>query len=185
MTRIRLKGDDELDPTTRELFEGMVRRGGKVPDLYRVLAHSPELLQAWTSFAWPLRNVDHADRALRELLILRTAQLTGATYEWAHHWPMALAAGATAAQLEALASWRDSPLFEPAARAALGLADELVRSGDSSDAAFAAVREHFDEKATIQIALTVAFYVCVARFAGAVELDLEPGYEAIPPLPKL
>lgn len=185
MTRIPLKTDDELDPATRALFEGMVQRGGKVPDLYRLLANAPELLQAWTDLAWPLRAVDHAGRALRELLIMRTAQLTGARYEWAHHWPLAVAAGVTEDELHALADWRSSRLFTAEQRAALGLADEMVRDGHPSDAAFAPVRELFDDKAVIQIALTVAFYVCVARFAGAFELDLEPGYESVPPLPQL
>lgn len=183
MTRIPLKTDDELDPATRELFAGMVARGGKVPDLYRLLANAPELLQAWTDLAWPLRAADHASRALRELLIMRTAQLTGARYEWAHHWSLAVIAGVAEEQLRALADWESSDLFNVQERAALSLADEMVRDGHPSDAAFAPVRKLFDEKATIQIVLTVAFYVCVARFAGAFALDLESGYEAVPLLP--
>lgn len=183
MTRLPLKTDAELDDATRALFDGMTGRGAKVPDLYRLLANAPELLRAWTDLAWPLRNVDHASRGLREMLIMRTAQLTGAKYEWAHHWSMAVAAGVSEAQLHALAAWRDSPLFGAEARAVLGLADAMVRDGHPSEAAFAPVRALFDDKAVIQIVLTVAFYVCVARFAGALELDVEPGYEDTPPLP--
>lgn len=183
MTRLPLKTDAELDDATRALFDGMTSRGAKVPDLYRLLANAPELLQAWTDLAWPLRNVGHAGRDLRELLIMRTAQLTGAKYEWAHHWSMAVAAGVSDARLHALKDWTASQLFTAPERAALGLADAMVRDGHPSEAAFKPVKALFDNAAVIQIVLTVAFYVCVARFAGALELDVEPGYEDVPPLP--
>ncbi len=183
MTRIPLKTDAEVDDATRALFEGMVQRGSKVPDLYRLLANAPELLQAWTDLAWPLRNLGFAGRDLRELLIMRTAQLTGAKYEWAHHWSMAVAAGVSTEKLHALSDWRASEQFSETERAVLGFADEMIRDGHPSSAAFAPVRALFDDSAVIHIALTVAFYVCVARFAGALELDLEPGYDDVPPLP--
>jgi 4-carboxymuconolactone decarboxylase len=183
MTRIPLKTDDQLDDGTRALFAEMVGRGARVPDLYRLLANAPELLQAWTALAWPLRNVGHADRGIRELLILRTAQLTGADYEWKHHWSMAIAAGASEAKLAALADWSQSALFDDSDRAALGMADAMVRDGHVADAEIQPLLDRFDRPAVVQLVLTVAFYVCVGRFAGALGLDVEPGYEDVPDLP--
>jgi len=185
MTRLPLKTDDELDDKTRSLFADMVGRGAKVPDLYRLLANAPELLQAWTDLAWPLRSVTYADRDLRELLIMRTAQLTGAEYEWKHHWSMAVAAGASKAKLDALADWAASDLFSASERAALGMADAMVRDGHVAEAAIQPVLDRFDRPAVIQLVLTVAFYVCVGRFAGALSLGVEPDYEDVPELPSV
>jgi alkylhydroperoxidase family enzyme len=183
MTRIPLKTDDELDPDTRLLFEEMVGRGSSVPDLYRLLANAPKLLKAWTDLAWPLRSTGHVARGLRELLIMRTALLVGAEYEWAHHWPLAIAAGVSEIQLHALSDWRSSDAFDHSERAALAFADELVETGHVSDGAFTALAAHFDAPGLIQIALTLSFYVCVARFAHAFSLALESAYARFPALP--
>jgi alkylhydroperoxidase family enzyme len=183
MTRLPLKSDEDLDDDTRSLFTGMIARGSKVPDLYRLLANAPELLQAWTSLAWPLRNVNHVDRGLRELLIMRTAQLTGAEYEWKHHWSLALAAGVAAEKLDALANWKANDLFDADERAALGMTDAMVADSHVGVGAVHPVLDRFDKPAVIQLVLTVAFYICVGRFAGALDLTVEPGYETVPDLP--
>jgi alkylhydroperoxidase family enzyme len=180
VTRLPLKQDDQLDAATRELFAAIRARGGEVPDLYRLLANVPELLKAWTDLAWPLRNVQCADRSLRELLIMRTAQLTGAKYEWAHHWNMALDTGVKEKQLAALEHWRDSDCFSAAERAALAMTDEIVSGAHMPDAVFRELRAHFADAAIVQVVLTVSFYCCVARFAGGLALDVEAKYAGVP-----
>ena len=182
MTRLPLKQDDQLDAATRALFDGIRARGGDVPDLYRLLANVPELLKAWTDLAWPLRNVPCAERGLRELLIMRTAQSTGAKYEWAHHWKMALDAGVTEKKLAALEHWRDSDCFSAAERAALAMTDEIAPGAHMSDATFQNLRAHFADDAIVQLVLTVSFYCCVARFAGGLALDVEAKYAGVPPM---
>jgi AhpD family alkylhydroperoxidase len=183
VTRLDLKKDDELDEGTRALFADMAKRGAEVPDLYRLLANAPELLKAWTDLAWPLRGFDATSRAVRELLIMRTAQWTGANYEWVHHWRLALAAGVSEPQLHELADWRTSDCFDAPQRTALAFADEMLQSGKVSNTAFDAVRTQFGDAGTIHLTLTVAFYICVARFAGAMELDIESKYGAVPSVP--
>ena len=49
-----------------------------------------------------LRAREHCPPRLRELAVLRLAQLAGSAYEWSHHRPMALDAGVTADQAAAL-----------------------------------------------------------------------------------
>ena len=116
-------------------------REGRDPiALYRVLAHSPLMLRAYAGLARGLRYEAQTPRALRELMILRTAQLTGSDYEWAHHRAMARRRRACAdekvAALAALAR-RASAFDEPRARGA------ALRRGDPrvalSDEAFAAL----------------------------------------------
>jgi len=67
-------------------------------------------------------------RALREITILRTAQLMGGDYEVHQYMPAALACGYSQAQLDSLAQWQDSTLFNERERALLAYLDQAVRS---------------------------------------------------------
>lgn len=176
MTRIALITDEEAAPAARAIFDEMTGRGAKIPDLYRLLAHAPDLFEAWTRIAWPLRNAKHTERGLRELLIMRVAILTRAEYEWAHHWGLAVAAGVEEQKLHALAAWRESDLFDETERRALAFADALVEGGDVPPDIYAALSAHFEPAQVIHLALTISFYVCVSHMASAFELSLEPAY---------
>jgi 4-carboxymuconolactone decarboxylase len=67
----------------------IVELWGTPPNLYRALANHPQLLGAWTEFSKTMRHDTRTPRALRELVILRGAQLARSEYEWAQHLPMA------------------------------------------------------------------------------------------------
>ena len=114
MARIPLLPDPPADPQALALFErvrGYMGPDFHMPALYRVLGHAPALFEAWLDFAWPLRLKAKTPRKLRELMILRGAQVAGTGYEWAHHVPMALSAGVSDAQIDALAHWKESEHF--------------------------------------------------------------------------
>jgi len=79
---------------------------GKPVNLYRALGNHAALAAAWTEFANAIRHDSRTPRSLRELMILRTAQLARSEYEWAHHLRMARKAGVEAAKIAALSGWR-------------------------------------------------------------------------------
>ena len=58
-----------------DVAQTVAAAGAKQVNLYRCLAHAPDLLRAWIDFAWALRGHDRTSRRLRELMILRTALL--------------------------------------------------------------------------------------------------------------
>jgi alkylhydroperoxidase family enzyme len=148
-----------------------------VPNLYRVIGHAPAMLRAWLDLAWPLRLHAKTSRRIRELLILRGAQVSGTRYEWAHHVPMALAAGVAQAQVDALGDdWPACPLFDEPEKAVLRLADEVTRGPAASEDCIAALRRHFADAEVVELTLTASFYVCVSRFLRSMDVDLEEGY---------
>jgi 4-carboxymuconolactone decarboxylase len=183
--RLPLVGSDdspETDALTRAIFERVEASTGRVPNLYRNLANAPELLDAWINFAWPLRHAANSDRRVRELVIMRTAQLNAVDYEWRQHWRMATAEGVPVEQLEALADWRESDLFSPSERAALAVTDELADGADLSDAVWDSLQEQFDPKECLEIVLTASFYACVSRVLGALRVPLEDSATEVPGL---
>jgi AhpD family alkylhydroperoxidase len=173
MTRLSLITDDEADGDLAETFDFVRSRIGRVGNLYRTLGHAPWLLQRWIDFAWSLRNDATTDRGLRELAILRTAQINRTDYEFVAHAPMAVAAGISQEKIDALSGWAESPLFTPVERAVLGVAEQLAATTHITDDAWGALAEHFDDAELVELVMTAAFYACVSRVLGGLEVPPE------------
>ena len=148
---------------------------GQPPNLYKALANHPALVAAWTEFSKTLRHDTRTPRSLRELVILRGAQLMRSEYEWAQHLPMARKAGVTEAQIEALPSWKTSSNFNPKEKAALALAEDVTR-GKVSDEVYAEAMRHFDHHDYVELAVTASFYAMVGRMLDAMHVQLEPDF---------
>lgn len=176
MTRLPLVAA-ESSAAVAAAYRSVTEQGRAVPNLYRVLANAPAMLTAWTAMAWPLRADCNTPRSLRELTILRVAQLNGSDYEWAQHQPMALASGVASAQIEALAEYSTSDVFDQVQRAVLAAVDELTTTGRLSAGNFTALEQEFDPGSLVEIILTISFYSCVSRFLAAFDIDVEPAIE--------
>ena len=170
----------EFEPATKKRLEEL---WGTPPNLYRALANHPPLVAAWTEFARAIRYESRTPRPLRELVILRGAQLMASEYEWAQHLKMARKAGVSEAQIGNLASWRTSSSFDAKEKAALAIAEEVTR-GKVSDATQAEALRHFDMQDYVELALTASFYAMVGRMLDAMGVQLEPeAREYSPKLP--
>lgn len=176
MTRVPLiAADSDEDEVVAAVFRRFHEEGREPIALYRALAHAPVLLRAYSGLATALRYDARTPRSLRELGILRTAQLVGSEYEWSHHVPMAQAAGVGEAQIAALERWRDSEEFDAGQRALLRCAEE-VHACALSDEAFADLERHFERPEIVELLLVLSFYQAVARLIDALGLEVEPEY---------
>ena len=167
----------EFEPALKKRLEEL---WGTPPNLYRGLANHPNILAAWTEFANTLRHGSRTPRALRELVILRGAQLSASEYEWAQHLKMARKAGVREAQINALPDWRVSPEFDTKEKAALALAEAVTR-GRVSNEVYQEARRHFDEQDYVELAVTAGFYAMVARTLDALGIQLEPEFSDYAP----
>lgn len=178
MARIPLLPPVPDDPRVKAMFDEVTKRGIKVPDLYRVMGNAPDMLRAWLDFAWPLRLNAKTTRRLRELMILRGAQVSKTAYEWAHHVPMALAADISQAEIDGIANWRTVATFAPEEKAAIRLAEEITQGPAASADCMEELKAHFSNEEIVELVLTASFYVCVGRFLKSMDVELEPGYAA-------
>jgi len=172
--RLPLVRTDSDNPILMEVFGAVRRTGQQVPSLYQALGNSPEMLRAWTALAWPLRNDATTPRGIRELMILRVAQLTVAPYEWLAHWDMAVEHGVTEEQIQALSQWQQSNAFSGHERAALAAADDLTLGLGLADDTWSELAARFQPGEIIELILTAAFYSCVSRVLGALQLEYDP-----------
>jgi alkylhydroperoxidase family enzyme len=167
----------DFEPALKKRLEEL---WGTPPNLYRALGNHPPLVAAWTEFSKVLRYDTRTPRALRELVILRGAQLIRSEYEWAQHLPMARKSGVREAQIAALAQWRSSPEFDARERAALALG-EAVTACRVTDDVYAEAMRHFDHHDYVEIALVAAFYAMVGRMLDAMGVPLEPDVASYQP----
>jgi alkylhydroperoxidase family enzyme len=171
-----LPADGGDDPLVEAVFEKFTREGRMPIALYRALAHSPQMLRAYSQLATGLRYDAQTPRLLRELVILRIAQLTGSRYEWSHHASIAGKLGIDERKVASLANWSESELFDRTERAALRCAEEMHALA-LSDEAFEQLRAALhDDSAVVEIVLLAAFYEAVARMIQALGIDVEPEY---------
>jgi AhpD family alkylhydroperoxidase len=168
----------DFEPALKKHLEELW--GGTPPNLYKQLANHPKVIAAWNQFARTLRHDSRTPRALRELMILRGAQLMRSEYEWAQHLAMARKAGVREAQIAELAAWKKSDEFDAKEKAAIGLA-EAVTQGHVPDDVYAAAMRHFDHHDYVELAVTAAFYAMVGRMLDAMHVQLEPDFKDYSP----
>jgi AhpD family alkylhydroperoxidase len=135
------------------------RRLGKVMMPLKVAySRAPAIGRASFSLAQAVEKKLSLDPGLRLLVQAQASQLNGCGFCLDLKHAMAVQNGIGLEKLEALAEYRESPLFSDRERAALDYAGEATRSRRVSDAAFANLRKHFSEREIVEL-----------TFANAVE----------------
>ena len=155
-----------------EIGERVRALGARQVNLYRSLAHTPELLHAWIDWAWALREHCATPRSLREVMILRTAVVMRSEYEWQQHVVMAEAAGVSKEKVQAVTAWQSSVLFDGAERAALMLTDAML-TGSVPDAVHEELARHYTDAERVELVLTAGFYAMVPRVLDACRVPVE------------
>jgi alkylhydroperoxidase family enzyme len=156
--RMPLVGDDSTDPDVQAMFKDLRARGTTPLNLHRIYANAPKLARAQSALAKALRGDAIVPRRDRELIILRATQLAHGDYQHDEHIPIAMSCGISGAQIEAMAHWRDSKLFDEREQAVLAYADAMVSADGIDDATFAAMKRHFTPREIVEITMNAAFY---------------------------
>ena len=107
------------------------------------------------------------DPRLWDLVFLRVSQINGCAFCVDTHGMEALQAGESARRLNALAVWRESPVFSGTERAALAWAERVTRLGDSgpSDEVFESLRAHLSDKEVVTLTLAIGLMNALNRVA--------------------
>ena len=97
------------------------------------------------------------EHSLLELIEVRASQLNGCAYCLDMHATDALKGGESPRRLNALAAWREAPLFTPRERAALAWTEALTELGRhaTTDALYEATRQHFSEQEVVDLTYTI------------------------------
>lgn len=180
MPRVPYLNREDLPEADREIFDRLVEeRKTPVGNIFRTLAHTPKLLRRFLALGGEMRNGTALDPKLRELALMTVGRLTDAEYEFTHHWNLSLRVGVRHEQLEHLAEFEKSPLFNEQERAVMRYAAEATQNVKVSDATFDALRKFLDTRRLMDLVQNVAFYNMVVRVLVPLGVEVEPGVKKL------
>jgi alkylhydroperoxidase family enzyme len=71
---------DKVAEAIRPIYEGMEKKSGRVLNMYKVMAHKPDVLAPFLEFYKQVWAPGALDPKIKELAYLRTSIMNGCTY---------------------------------------------------------------------------------------------------------
>jgi AhpD family alkylhydroperoxidase len=136
--------------------------GGGPPNIFTTLARHRRLFRPWLRFAGALMPGGVLPRPDSELLILRVAHNSACAYEWDQHERIALTAGLSADQIQAVRDGAEATGWSERQRLLLRAADELHTDRVLSGAMWAALRPLMSDAELIELCMLVGHYEMLA-----------------------
>jgi alkylhydroperoxidase family enzyme len=162
------------DPDTAAAFQMIRARGGQLINLHLTLGHAGKIFYARQMLTYALRFDAVTPRRLRELAIMRTAQITNSAYEFGQHVPIARACGYSQSQIDQLADWQGSSSFDTRERALLAYVDQVVgRNGEVDDEVFDALARAFSAREIVELTVTTTQYVTTSMITRSLRIKPE------------
>jgi 4-carboxymuconolactone decarboxylase len=143
-------------------------------NIFATLVRHPGLFRRWLPFGGKLL-VGKLPARDRELLILRTAELCHAEYEWGQHRLIGLSAGLTEPEIDRVREGADAQGWDDFDAALLRAAEELHADFCISDATWETLASRYDERQLIEVPMVVGHYHMVAFTLNSLGVELEPG----------
>lgn len=157
--------------------------GPRLLNVFRTMVRAPALAKPFLAYgAYILDKGRSLDPRTRELIILRTGYLCRSGYEWTQHVRLGERAGLTESDIEAIKAGPDHPRWGLLDALLLKAADELHADQFISTPTWEGLRDHLDEKACIDVVMTIGQYTQVSMFLNTLGVPLDPGQELDPDL---
>jgi alkylhydroperoxidase family enzyme len=167
---------DEWDDAVDHALSGMLPAERRNPDaagnLLATLVRHPKLTRAFLRFNNHLLFSSTLPPRLRELTVLRVAHRHGSEYEWRHHVRMGKEVGLTDEVIDGIQHGEASDDLD---QAILHAVDELQDQSVISDATWAALSEHLDERQRMDLVFTIGCYGALAMAINT--FGVEPDQE--------
>jgi uncharacterized peroxidase-related enzyme len=177
VSRISRIERSEVTPDLAVLFDKVFAQRGNVPNMFRVMAHRPEIFATMQAHFGAVLNSGTVPVRLKELIIVRTSQVNETSYCLASHTILARKLGWTDDQLTNLADWPQRADFTAAEKAALRLAETVTRDAhDVSDEQFAELRSFYSEGEIVELLCAIGLFNYFNRFNNALQMEpTKPG----------
>ncbi len=173
--------DNPQDEDLKALYQRLeVASGGLgVLNIFKVMAHNPDLLEGWLRFAMKLLGSDmKLSPRLRELAILRVFQKTGGEYGFAHHVRIGQQVGLTDDEISQLSGFGSSDLFSELDREAIGYVDAVTDLDDGAPALAANLVLSLSEREVMELTMCIGHWNMLARFMQPLEVPLDESLTA-------
>ncbi len=172
MPRIRPLTKAEAAPELFPILEQVERSFGTIHAGTGIFAYCPPILQASNGLGRAVAASGTVPALIRNLAMLRVAQLVGCPFRIDSVSASCREAGALAAKIAAVAGFRDNSHFSPAEQAALMLAEAMTQTpADVTDEEFAEARREFSDQQLVELAAAIAAENYRTRFNRAFDVE--------------
>jgi uncharacterized peroxidase-related enzyme len=177
MARISRLGRRDVSDAVGEIYDRFARQRGNVPNMFRTVAHRPEILQTMIAHMEAVLNTGTLPTSLKELVIVRTSQMNSCEYCLASHSLLAKKLGYSDEQIAELPRFESSDRFTTREKAALRLAEQLTRNERPLDeAALSEFRRHFSEGEIVELMAASGLFNYFNRFNNLLAMEpTQPG----------
>ena len=164
----------DRSPQQRRLLEPV--RGDDAANVFATLAAHPNLFEAWLPFCLYLLRCPEFSARHREMVILRTAWLSGTHYEWAHHVGFALEAGLSENEIRALSG--ESFDWTAEECTLLDAVDQLHAYHTLTDEIWNRLARFLSAEQLITLPMLVGQYTMLAGTLNALRVAIDDGVDA-------
>lgn len=172
MSRISRLDRSEVTPEMAALYDKAYSQRGNVPNMFRVMAHRPEIFATMQAHFAAVLNTGTVSTKLKELIIVRTSQVNMTPYCLASHTILAKRLGWSDDQLAHLADWARRDDFTAAEKAALRLAETVTRDANAvTDEQFAELRGFYSEGEVVELLCAIGLFNYFNRFNNALQME--------------
>ncbi len=171
MALVSYVSDQEAGAKVQPVFAAMEKALGAVPNVFRAMAHNPEMLQGFLALnnALPTTKLDGK---LRELAYIKTSELNDCAYCLHHHRVLGKAAGLTDRQVNETSSFEQSDAYTDLQRLVMQYAEQVTRRIHVEDSLFARLKESLSDRELIELAMTVGLANLTNRVTGTLRMEL-------------
>ena len=156
MPRIPMVSPESEPPELKAVFDQLRRTRGRVPGMYRTLAHHPAILAAHRAYFNAALDEGRLTRAYKERIVYRVVRECGSAYSTSTHRGYALKLGATEAELDAIER-SDYSALDPRLATAVEFAATMVKHrGQVPDELVERMKSFYSNPEFIEIAALVA-----------------------------
>jgi len=172
--RVHLLEREAASPGARKIYDALLATRGVVPNMFKVLAHRPEIAEGVAGFLKPLLSEGALPGFYKELIAVRVSQHHSSTYAVRAHSISARQKGATEAQIEGVLDFESGPYSEKE-KIGFRLADRLHQGASAVDREFfATLARSFSEPERIELFLTAAAFEMFPRFIDGLRIPVTP-----------
>lgn len=172
MPRISRLTRDQVQDQSTAIFDRVLRDRGNVPNMFRTLAHRPQIFETIIAHMDAVLKTGTLSTALKELVIVRTSKLNCTEYCLASHTALAQRLGWTDEQIAALAHAEASPLFSESEKVAIHLAEVMtVDSHAYTDEDFARLRSFYSEGEVVELMAAIGLFNYFNRFNDLLRME--------------
>lgn len=174
VSRIKLLEGDGITSEAAALYDALVSQRGVVPNMFKVLAYSPNIANGVAGFLKPLLSDGALQGWYKELIAVRISILCESRYAIRAHTISAQKKGASEAHLNGVHDFENGPYTEKE-KLGFRLADRLHGGARNVDDAFyGQLQSAFDDTALVELFLTAAAFEMFPRFIDGLRIPTTP-----------